>query len=76
MLEQVSHAPPQLSHQELALAQAATLSTPRRHYCSAARALFLGLDLIYGTKRTLEKFRVLELIARVPYQAWEHAAYV
>jgi DNA-directed RNA polymerase specialized sigma24 family protein len=36
-----------------------------------ARALFCGLDLFYGRRRTLEKFRVLELIARVPYQAWE-----
>jgi len=76
ILASVSRAPPQLTHQELARAQAATLSTPRRHYCAPARALFFLLDLIYGRGRILEKFRVLELIARVPYQAWEHAAYV
>lgn len=69
-------APPRLDHQALALAQAATLSTPRRRYAVAARLLFAGLDLFYGKSRTLEKFRVLELIARVPYQAWEQAAYV
>ena len=34
------------------------------------------MDLIYGKARTLEKFRVLELVARVPYQAWESVAYV
>ena len=26
--------------------------------------------------RTLSKFKVLELVARVPYQAWEQAAYI
>ena len=40
------------------------------------RVLFLGMDIIYGKKRTLSKFKVLEVIARVPYQAWEHVAYI
>jgi len=69
-------APPHLDHAALAVAHAETLSTPRRHYSVAARALFIGLDVFYGRPRTLEKFRVLELIARVPYQAWEQVAYV
>jgi hypothetical protein len=34
------------------------------------------MDLVYGRGRTPPKFRVLEVIARVPYQAWEHVAYV
>ena len=34
------------------------------------------MDVGYGRERTLEKFRVLELVARVPYQAWENVAYV
>jgi len=34
-----------------------------------ARVLFGGMDLVYGRRRTLSKFKVLELIARVPYQA-------
>ena len=38
--------------------------------------LFLSMDLVYGRKRTLSKFKVLEIVARVPYQAWEHVAYV
>lgn len=34
------------------------------------------MDILYGRRRTLSKFKVLELIARVPYQAWEQVAYV
>ena len=34
------------------------------------------MDLLYGPERSLPKFRVLELVARVPYQAWENVAYV
>ena len=34
------------------------------------------MDLVYGKKRSLSKFKVLEVIARVPYQAWEHVAYI
>ena len=33
------------------------------------------VDVIYGRQRTLRKFIVLEIVARVPYQAWERAAY-
>ncbi len=56
--------------------QAKTLSTPRRKYGILARLLFLGMDLVYGRKATLSKFKVLEVIARVPYQSWEHVAYI
>ncbi len=34
------------------------------------------MDLVYGKARTLEKFRVIEVVARVPYMAWESVAYV
>jgi hypothetical protein len=56
--------------------QARTLTTPRMRYSLLARALFVGMDLFYGRRRTLSKFKVLELIARVPYQAWEQVGYV
>lgn len=69
-----SPAPP--STGSLREAQHQTLATPRRRYGLLARALFLFMDVVYGRKRTLAKFRVLELIARVPYQTWEHVAYV
>lgn len=61
---------------DLKAEQSATLSSPRRHYGLLARSLFSGMDLVYGRARTLKKFTVLEVIARVPYQAWEHVAYV
>ncbi len=69
-------APPRLSAQELVAAQAQTLAAPRRDYSLAAKVLFTSLDVFYGKPRTLSKFKVLELVARVPYQAWEQAAYI
>lgn len=68
--------PPRLSHDELVAAQRETLATDRRPYGIAARALFVSLDLIYGKPRSMSKFKVLELIARVPYQTWEQVAYI
>lgn len=56
--------------------QAVTLATPRRSASLSAKVLFAVMDLAYGKARTLQKFRVLELVARVPYQAWENVAYV
>jgi hypothetical protein len=69
-------APPKLSHDELVAAQEQTLKASRRSYGVLARLLFGGLDAIYGKPRALSKFKVLELVARVPYQAWEQAAYI
>jgi Alternative oxidase len=34
------------------------------------------MDLLYGRKRSRAKFKVLEIVARVPYQAWEQVAYI
>jgi len=65
-----------MRHENLRLEQGKTLSSPRLRYGLLARALFLTLDLFYGRPRTLSKFKVLEVIARVPYQAWEQVAYV
>lgn len=56
--------------------QIATLASPRRRASLSAKVLFIIMDVVYGKPRTLEKFRVLELVARVPYQAWENVAYV
>jgi ubiquinol oxidase len=69
-------APPKLTHDALVAAQAETRAAGRRTYGLPARLLFAGLELIYGRPRTLSKFKVLELVARVPYQAWEQAAYI
>ena len=66
----------QLDHDELVASQQQTFATPRRRYSIGARALFKMLDTVYGAPRKLSKFKVLELIARVPYQAWEQVAYI
>jgi demethoxyubiquinone hydroxylase (CLK1/Coq7/Cat5 family) len=66
----------QLDHEQLVASQQQTLTTPRRRYSVGARALFTMLDTVYGKPRTLSKFKVLELIARVPYQAWEQVGYI
>ncbi len=65
-----------LDHDELVVSHDKSLDTPLRRYGVAAKILFVTLDLVYGKKRTLSKFKVLELVARVPYQAWEQVAYV
>ncbi|MFQ5915517.1 MAG: alternative oxidase [Nitrospinota bacterium] len=56
--------------------QKTTLSSPRMRYGILARILFITMDLVYGRKKTFSKFKVLELIARVPYQSWENVAYI
>jgi hypothetical protein len=57
-------------------AQQVTLRSPRMRYNILSRLLFMTMDLVYGRKKTFSKFKVLELIARVPYQSWENVAYV
>ncbi|MBI4611834.1 MAG: hypothetical protein HY726_22825 [Candidatus Rokubacteria bacterium] len=65
-----------LTSEELKREQAKTLASPRMRYGLLARLLFVTMDLLYGRRRRLSKFKVLEVIARVPYQAWENVAYV
>lgn len=65
-----------LENDELLAVQERELASPRRKYSLSARALFAAMDLVYGPERTLEKFRVIEVVARVPYQAWESIAYI
>jgi hypothetical protein len=65
-----------LTPQELRLEQQKTLESPRRSYGVFARALFATMDFFYGKDRTLEKFKVLEIVARVPYQSWEVVSYI
>ncbi|MBS2020524.1 MAG: hypothetical protein JST00_47150 [Deltaproteobacteria bacterium] len=51
-------------------------SPGRRSPGALARGLFWTMDAVYGRDPSLEKFAALELVARVPYQAWENVAYV
>jgi ubiquinol oxidase len=66
----------QLDHDQLLASHAQTLGAARRRYGLGGRILFGLLDAVYGKERTLSKFKVLELVARVPYQAWEQVAYI
>ncbi|GAA4558445.1 alternative oxidase [Pseudonocardia xishanensis] len=68
-------ATPRLGRRALRREQLATLAAPRRRYSLLARLLFVTMDLLYGRRRTLAKFQVLEIVARIPYQIWENAAY-
>jgi len=65
-----------LSQAELREEQKKTLAVPPLTYGFLAKILFVVMDLFYGRKRSWNKFKVLEIIARVPYQAWEHVAYI
>lgn len=61
---------------DLKIEQEKTLSQPRRNYSLLAGVLFKSLDLFYGKDKSISKFKVLEVIARVPYQSWEHVGYI
>jgi ubiquinol oxidase len=56
--------------------QEATLARPRMAYTPMARMLFWGMDLFYGKPLTLRKVQLLEILARIPYQAWEIRQYL
>ncbi len=65
-----------LSPWDLKQEQENTLTAPHRRYGFFAQALFLFMTVAYGKKRSIRKFKVLEVVARVPYQAWENVAYI
>ena len=67
---------PQADGDRLRRAQAQTLATPRHRYGVAVRLLVRCMDAVYGQPGSFAKFQVLELVARVPYQTWERAAYL
>ncbi len=66
----------QLPPAQLKERQQETLAAPRLRYSWAARALFAFMGYAYGRTRTFPKLKVLEVVARVPCQAWENVAYV
>lgn len=67
---------PRLSAIQLRREQEKTLAEPAVRYGLLAALLFGMVDLVYGRARSWSKFKVIEIIARVPYQAWEHVAYI
>lgn len=67
--------PPKLSRSELRQAQNKTLAEPRHRPDPFTRLLVGVVNLLYGRQGSLLKFKVLELLAPLPYRAWERAAY-
>lgn len=55
--------------------QRASLARPRYNYSAIARFFFLSMDLVTGKKVTLAKAKLLEMLACVPYRAWENRQY-
>ena len=73
---QVPHpGPPKLRPDQLRAAQQQTLARPRFRYDPVTRLLVAVVNLIYGRRASIAKFKVLEILAPVPYQTWERVAY-
>jgi len=51
--------------------QQATLERPSLKYSFMARLFFISFDLLTGSKTTLFKVKLLEILAGIPYRAWE-----
>ncbi len=60
---------------DLKAEQEVTLQTPVMKANIILRSMYLMMDILYGFKRTLPKFKVIELLARQPYWAWELGGY-
>ena len=56
--------------------QRATLDRPPRNYSWLARFFFAAFDLLAGKQTTLHKLKLLEILAAIPYRAWENRHYL
>jgi len=65
-----------LTSTQLKEEQIVTMQTKKLRAGFGAKILFLTMDLLYGRKGSLRKFKVLEVVARVPYIAWEQVSYI
>ena len=50
--------------------QETTLASPVMKINPLLKIMIVTMDIIYGKKRTLPKFRVIEVLAGFPYRAW------
>ena len=55
--------------------QAASLNRPRYQYSIAARIFFKTMDILAGSKTTLAKAKLVEILASIPYREWEIKQY-
>ncbi len=60
---------------DLKAEQEKTLAKPVMRSNYILKIMVITLDLFYGKARTLPKFKVLEILARYPYWAWEDSGY-
>lgn len=60
---------------DLKAEQEKTLRTPVMKSNLILKSMFLMMDILYGFKRTLPKFMIIEVLARYPYWAWENGGY-
>ncbi|HET6496506.1 MAG TPA: hypothetical protein VFH61_14210 [Thermoleophilia bacterium] len=51
--------------------QQASLARPKYPYSPAARFFFQSMDLFTGSRTTLGKAKLIEMLAGVPYREWE-----
>lgn len=55
--------------------QTSTLNRPRYKYSLMARLFFLSMDIFTGWRITLSKTKLIEILASIPYRAWEARHY-
>lgn len=55
--------------------QQASLARPHYKYSAIARFFFSSMDMLVGKKTTLPKTKLLEILACIPYRAWENYQY-
>ena len=60
---------------DLKAEQQATLARPRYDYSSVTRAMVRGMDMMAGAETTVFKARIVEILAPLPYRAWEYREY-
>ncbi|MCK5012375.1 MAG: hypothetical protein KAS66_01005 [Candidatus Omnitrophica bacterium] len=55
--------------------QLASLSRSRQEYSFTAKCFFFFMDIITGPTTTLAKTKLIEILASIPYRAWEIRQY-
>ncbi|MBN1870713.1 MAG: hypothetical protein JW847_09075 [Candidatus Omnitrophica bacterium] len=55
--------------------QRSSLNRPRKKYSITAKCFFFIMDLIAGSATTLAKTKLIEILASIPYRAWEIRQY-
>jgi ubiquinol oxidase len=65
-----------LSPEELSQHNKRYLAIPTYRYGIPARLLFWTADKVFPQGRSFEFFAFVELVARVPYMAWEHVGHI